>query len=66
MIVAEGMVWKRKRAEGPFGKLTCMLKDGVYLGVKTTTGEIIVGQRRRVAHEDGQKGEIDGNEAIWR
>ena len=38
-----------------FGKLTCMWENGNYLGVKATTGDIIVGNRRSVAHEDGQK-----------
>ena len=48
MAFAEGMWWKRKRAGGPLGKLTCMWKDGIYLGVKATTAEIIVGNRNGV------------------
>ena len=31
----------RGGAGGPLGKFTCMWEDGVYLGVKATTGEII-------------------------
>ena len=43
MAFAEGILRKRKRAGGPLGKLTCMWEDGVYLGVKATTAEVIVG-----------------------
>ena len=43
MTFAEGSLWKRRRAGGPLGKLTCMWEDGVYLGVTATTGEIIAG-----------------------
>ena len=39
---ANGMLWKRRRAAGPLGKLTCMRDDGVYLGIKATTGEVFV------------------------
>ena len=42
MAFAEGILWKRKRAGGPLGKLTCMWEDGIYLGIKATTAEIIV------------------------
>ena len=43
MSFAEGILWKRKPAGGPLGKLTCMWEHGIYLGVKATTAEIIVG-----------------------
>ena len=33
---------------GPLGKLTCMWEDGVFLGVKGTTGEIIVGAKNGI------------------
>ena len=33
MAFAEGILWKRKRAGGPLGKLTCMWEDGIYPGV---------------------------------
>ena len=39
----EGVLWKRRREGGPLGKLTCMWEDGISLGMKGTTGEIIVG-----------------------
>jgi len=45
MEFAEGILWKRRREGGPLGKLTCMWEDGVYLGVKGSTGEIIVGDK---------------------
>lgn len=43
---AEAMLWRRKPVGGAFGKVTCMWGDGVYLGVKEKTGEIIVGDSR--------------------
>ena len=48
MEFAEGILWKRRREGGPLGKLTCMWEDGVYLGVKGSTGEIMVGDKRGV------------------
>ena len=48
MAFAEGFLWKRKRAGGPLGKLTCMWEDGIYLGVKARTAEIIVENRNGV------------------
>ena len=48
MSFAEGIMWKRGRAGGPLGKLTCMWQAGVYLGVKATTGEVIVGDERGI------------------
>ena len=48
MAFAEGILWKRKRAGGPLGKLTCMWEDGIYLGVKATTAEVIMGHRNGV------------------
>ena len=44
----EGIMWKRRREGGPLGKLACMWEDGVYLGVKGSTGEIMVGDGRGV------------------
>ena len=69
MAFAEGTLWKRKRAGGPLGKLTCMWEDGIYLGVKATTAEVIVGNRNgvwltRTVRENPPK--RDGTEAIWK
>ena len=44
----EGVLWKRKREGGPLGKLTCMWGDGVFLGVKGSIGEMIVGDSKGV------------------
>ena len=33
----EEIMWKRRRAGGPLGKLTCMWEDGVCLGIKATS-----------------------------
>ena len=55
LMFGEGVSWKWKRRGSPLGKLTRMWEDGVCLGVKGTTGDIIVGTRRRVVHEDGQE-----------
>ena len=48
MEFAEGVLWKRRREGGPLGKLTSMWEDGVFLGVKGSTGEIIVGNEKGV------------------
>ena len=37
MRFAEGIQWKRRRAEGPLGQLTSLWEDGVCLGIKATT-----------------------------
>ena len=49
------MLWKRKNSGGPLGKLSSSWEDGVYLGTKGGTGEIIVGTsegvwKTRTAH----------------
>ena len=42
----EGVLWKRRREGGPLGKLTCMWDDGIFLGVKGSTGEMIIGNKK--------------------
>ena len=37
LMLAEGILWRRRRARDPLGKLTCMWEGGVCLGVKATT-----------------------------
>ena len=39
---------KGSELEDRSGKLTCMWEDGIYLGVKATTAEVIVGNRNGV------------------
>ena len=58
---AEGILRKRTLAEGPPGKLTCMWDDRVYLCIKATTGEVIVGNWNGVWLTSEAK---DGTEAI--
>ena len=53
MEFGEAVLWKRRREGGPLGKLSCMWEDGIFLGVKETTGEIIV-----VENEDGEEKDI--------
>ena len=38
-----GVQWKRKPVGGALGKLAIMWEDGIYLGMKGTTAEMIVG-----------------------
>ena len=44
----EAVPWKRRPIGGPLGKLSCMWSDGVFLGVKGSTGEFIVGDERGI------------------
>ena len=54
--LAVGISWKRRRAGGPLGKLTCMWEDGVHWDTKATSGEVIVRNRNGVsAHRKIQK-----------
>ena len=39
----EGVHWRMKQAKGALGNLDSLWSDGVYLGIKGKTGEIIVG-----------------------
>ena len=47
--LAVGISWKRRRAGGPLGKLTCMWEDGVHWDTKATSGEVIVRNRNGVS-----------------
>ena len=48
LLFEEEILWKRRRAGGSLGKLTCKWEDGVCLGIKATTGKIIVVNRNGV------------------
>ena len=48
MEFGEAVLWRRRQEGEPLGKLTCMWEDGIFLGVKGTTGEIIVGDKKGV------------------
>ena len=44
----EQVLWKRRPEGGPLGKLTCLWDDGVFLGTKATTGDLIIGDERGI------------------
>ena len=44
----EKVLWRRKPVGGALGKMSCMWEDGIYLGIKATTGELIVGTEKGV------------------
>ena len=44
----EAILWKRRPVAGHLAKLTSLWDDGVYLGMKSTTGEIVVGNKQGV------------------
>ena len=48
MEFGEAVLWKRKASGGNLGKLTCLWEDGVYLGIKATTGEIVIGTKKGI------------------
>ncbi len=45
---AEKVLWKRQPQGGHLATLTCLWNDGVYLGVKGSTGEIAVGSKEGI------------------
>ena len=68
MEFGEAVMWKRSPQGGPLGKLSCLWSDGIYLGVKGSTGEFIVGDcvgmwktrtvRRKIESERWNKDKI--------
>ena len=56
----EGVLWKRRREGGPLGKLTCMWEDGIFLGVKGGTGEMIVGDGKGVWRTRTMRRKLEG------
>jgi hypothetical protein len=44
----EGVLWRSRPASGPLGKLSTLWDDGVCLGVRGKSGEIIVGNSKGV------------------
>ncbi len=44
----EAILWKRRPVAGQMAKLTSLWADGVYPGVKSTSGEIVVGTKEGV------------------
>ena len=41
----EGILWKKQPQGGGLGNLQSMWNDGIFLGIKGTTGEFIIGDR---------------------
>jgi hypothetical protein len=44
----ESILWKRKPVGGSLAKAVCLWEDGIFLGVRGASGEIIVGDARGV------------------
>ena len=44
----EAVLWKRRADGGALGKFTCLWEDGVYLGLRGSSGELIVGDEKGV------------------
>ena len=44
----EKVLWRRKPINNRMGKLESMWEDGVYLGIKATTREIIIGNEKGI------------------
>ena len=49
----EGFLWERKPVGGALGKLSRQWEDGIYLGIRATIGEVIIGTERRMENKDG-------------
>jgi len=46
--MGEAIFWKRKLSGGALGKLTVTWEDGIYLGIRGRSGEVIVGDGKGV------------------
>ena len=44
----EAVLWKRRPTGGALGKLSCMWEDGVYLGIRGSSGELVVSDSKGV------------------
>jgi hypothetical protein len=44
----EAVHWKRKPVGGALAKLTCLWEDGVYIGIRSRSGEIVVADPRGI------------------
>ena len=44
----EAVLWKRRPIGGHLGKLSCLWGDGIFLGIKGSTGELMVGDAKGV------------------
>ena len=55
----EAVLWKRRPVGGALGKLTCLWEDGIYIGVKATTGEMIIGTEKGILEDEDVAKEAD-------
>jgi hypothetical protein len=46
--IGEAVLWRRKPVGGAMAKLTCLWSDGVFLGIRGVSGEIIIGDKSGV------------------
>jgi hypothetical protein len=44
----EAVLWKRRPIGGHLGKLSCLWGDGIFLGIRGSTGELMVGDAKGV------------------
>jgi hypothetical protein len=44
----ESILWKRRPVGGALAKATCLWEDGIFLGVRGASGEVIVGDEKGV------------------
>ena len=48
MEFGEAILWKRRLVGGALGKLSCLWEDGLYLGIRGQSGELIVSDKEGV------------------
>ena len=44
----EAVLWKRRPGGGALGKLSCLWEDGIYLGIRGSSGELVVSDLKGV------------------
>jgi hypothetical protein len=44
--IGEAVLWRRRPVGGAMAKLTCLWEDGIFLGVRGVSGELIIGECR--------------------
>ena len=61
----EAVLWKRRAVGGALAKMTCLSEDGLYLGLKGASGEVIVADETGVAQCRGSPWKLDGEQQSW-
>ena len=59
MEFGEAILWKRRPVGGALGKLSCLWEDGLYLGIRGQSGELIVSDREGVVEDQDGAEEAD-------